>query len=482
MNAPITGHVRRRRYRDKKTGEMREAGWEYYIDLGKAAGKRRRPGRGGFRTRKLAEAALREELRKRESGVYVAASDLTVQQYIEDRWLPWTLERPKRPVRETTHAVYSDAARLYVYPHIGEMLLQELTPADVDALYVALAKGDEETGRRPIGQHSLHNVHTVLHGACAQAVRWELLERNPVAAATAPEREPREARHWSSDELAAFLDVVDRVCAGDKLEEKRTRKNGTTYAYHRKRAADPMARAFWYLLAHTGMRRAEACGLRWPALDLKNGYLTIERCRTMKGGEVIVTEPKTRRGFRTLKLDPGTLAVLEEWRKEQARQRDGAEKRWEDKDHHVFTHTVLFSRPVRYGVPVRPDWATAAFRRLVREAGLQALPLHGLRHTWGTAAYEAGEPLRAMCDHLGHADTSITDRVYVHHVRGVQDATALRVSELFAAKRAAAGNARAAEGRQRGAFGPSDEPDDGAREQTEGAVLQGQENGRRGQI
>jgi integrase len=381
----------------------------------------------------------------RESGGYVPASDLTLRQHLEgyedhrgrvrDGWLAWILKRPKRPVRETTHAVYSDAARLYILPTLGDVPIQELTPAHIDALYVSLAKGDPEKGRRAIGQQSLHNVHTVLHGSLEQAVRWELLERNPAAGATAPERVHHEARHWTTDQLAAFLDCVDRVCAGDELEEKRKRKNGTTYTYRRRRAPDPMQRALWYTLAHTGMTRAEACGLRWPALDLKRGYLTIERGRTMKHGRVIVTGPKTRRGHRTLKLDPATLAALEAWRREQARQRDSCGDAWEDDDHHVFTHSVVFSKPLRYGVAIRPDWVTHVCSRLAREAGLPPLSPHGLRHTWGTAAYEAGEPLRANSEHLGHADTAITDRIYVHHVRSVQDATALRVSELFASKR-----------------------------------------------
>ncbi len=38
----------------------------------------------------------------------------------------------------------------------------------------------------------------------------------------------------------------------------------------------------------------------------------------MKRGRVVVTDPKTAHGHRTLKLDPQTLAALETWRKEQA--------------------------------------------------------------------------------------------------------------------------------------------------------------------
>ena len=457
MSGSLTGYVRRRRWKDRD-GVEHLGSWEYVIELGKAGGERRRSSQGGFRTSKLAGQAMREELRKREAGTWVKRSDVTVRQYLEDRWLPWTLERPRRPIRETTHALYSDAARLYIYPHIGDVLLQELTPADVDALYVTLAKGEEKAGRRPIGASSLHNVHTVLHGGCAQAVTWELLERNPAAGAAAPERQRGEARHWTTAQLAEFLDTVDRVCAGDELEEVRERRNGTKYTYRRRREPDPMARAFWYLLAVTGMRRAEACGMRWSSVDLREGLVTVERGRVPKGGRVIVTGPKTRRGHRTLKLDPDTVAILDLWRREQARQRDAAGAAWEDSEHHVFTHGVYFTRPVRYGVPVRPDWASGAFRRMAAEAGLPALSLHGLRHTWGTAAYEAGEPLRAISEHLGHADTQVTDRVYVHNVRAVQDATALRVAELYASKRRAAGNERAAGWRQDGPFSGSDGP------------------------
>jgi len=70
---------------------------------------------------------------------------------------------------------------------------------------------------------------------------------------------------------------------------------------------------------------------------------------------------------------------------------------------------------------------------------LPPLRLHGLRHSCATAALEAGERLRAVADHLGHADTAVTDRTYRHTVRSVQDVTALRVAGLIAGKRGKGG-------------------------------------------
>ena len=74
-----------------------------------------------------------------------------------------------------------------------------------------------------------------------------------------------------------------------------------------------------------------------------------------------------------------------------------------------------------------------------RAVGLPGLHLHGLRHSWATAALEAGENLRAVADHLGHSDTAVTDSTYTRTVRRVQDAAALRVAALISSTRGGGG-------------------------------------------
>ena len=193
------------------------------LELGRAGDSRRRPSRGGFRTRKLALAALRDELRLREEGTYVAATRLTVGAYLTDQWLPWTRERTNRPLRETTHEQYSGTVRRYIVPTLGETPLQELGPAAIDALYVSLAKGDESSGRRALGPHSLHNVATMLHGALQHAVKWELMARNPAVSAPTPAAGASRPPHWEPDEVAAFLDYIDAATAdGERVDRKRT--------------------------------------------------------------------------------------------------------------------------------------------------------------------------------------------------------------------------------------------------------------------
>jgi integrase len=60
----------------------------------------------------------------------------------------------------------------------------------------------------------------------------------------------------------------------------------------------------------TGMRRGEALGLRWEDLDMGQGSLSIRRALVPVNGVAQISEPKTRRGRRTIAIDPETLGAL----------------------------------------------------------------------------------------------------------------------------------------------------------------------------
>ena len=431
----MRGHTRKRQWTDKDGNER--AGWEYTIELGEVAGERQRRTHGGFRTKRAATDAMQKEIQAHGTGTYVKPASVSLADYLSYTWLPM-IEQTRRA---TTHDLYRRMVRLDILPALGALPLQAIGPRDVEGLYLALAKHGRKDGG-PLGARSLHNVATVLHKALEHAVDLELLSRNPAARVSPPKGEDvdeGEPRHWTAQEVGAFLDRVDALTvAGRTVCEQRRRRNGTTYTYARAFAPDPMQRALWYLSATTGMRRGEVCGLRWGDLDLEAGELSVRRARVAVGGKVVESAPKTKRGRRVIALDPGTVDVLRVWRRQQLRERLRYGTAWEDSDEHVFTHCVYFTQPPRYGVPVRPDWVTTTFHKLVADSELPALHLHGLRHSWATAALEAGEHLRNVADQLGHADTAVTDRTYTHTVQARQDRTALRVAELIASKRAGA--------------------------------------------
>jgi integrase len=65
------------------------------------------------------------------------------------------------------------------------------------------------------------------------------------------------------------------------------------------------------------------------------------------------------------------------------------------------------------GDPLDPPTVSAAFGRLVREAGLPRITLHGARHSFATIASRRALTC-CMSELLGHSSPAITRAVYQH--------------------------------------------------------------------
>jgi integrase len=73
----------------------------------------------------------------------------------------------------------------------------------------------------------------------------------------------------------------------------------------------------------------------------------------------------------------------------------------------------------------------SGFARLVCDAGLPPITLHGVRHSYATAALAAGEPLKVVSERLGHASTSTTANLYQHVLPSMDERTANAVASLI---------------------------------------------------
>ena len=135
--------------------------------------------------------------------------------------------------------------------------------------------------------------------------------------------------------------------------------------------AEERLHALWQLLGLTGMRRGEACGLRWCDCDLEQGRVAIRRALVPIAHTVLVSEPKTARGKRSIALDAHTVAVLRAHAARQLAERESA-KAWTETGL-VFTRTD--------GQALPPNSVSRCFVRAVERAKLPAIRLHDLRHS-----------------------------------------------------------------------------------------------------
>jgi integrase len=359
------------------------------LDLGRGPdGKRIRRWHSGFRTKRDAERARIELLARVDQGTYVEPSRLTVAVFLRDQWLPG-LAGQVRPT--TLHAYRTNIAR-YVLPCIGATLLQRLTPAHLNGLYAELLAAGGRGGR-PLSARTVQGVHMTVRKAIGDAARWGLVHRNVAALASPPRPRRAEMRTWTAAELRAFLEHV----AGERLA------------------------ALWMLAASTGMRRGELLGLRWVDVDLELARVAVRQTVVQAGRQVVVSEPKTSRGRRSIALDPRTVAALRAWRAAQVAERLAWGGAWTDSG-------LVFTR--EDGTPLHPEWLSDAFAWRVGRAGLPPIRLHDLRHTHASLGLAAGIPVKVMSERLGHTSSSFTADAYQHVTPALEEQAAATVARL----------------------------------------------------
>ena len=255
-----------------------------------------------------------------------------------------------------------------------------------------------EVTKTGLSPRTIHHVHTCLHKACKDAVRWGRISRNPVEAADPPSTKGAgvEMKTWNAEQLKAFLAA----------------------------AKDDRLSPVYHLLAMTGLRRGEACGLRWDDVDLEASRLSVRRALIPYGDGVIVSEPKTVKGRRSIALDPGTIEVLKAQAQRQLDDQKEKAEAWSDTGY-VFTKES--------GEPVHPQMVSRGFAQAIAAAKLPQIRLHDLRHTHATLALQAGIHPKVVSERLGHATIAITLDTYSHAIPAMQEEAAERIAELVLA-------------------------------------------------
>jgi integrase len=355
-----------------------------------ATGKPRQRSRGGYRTKRECQAGLNDALAALRAGTFVEMSRRTIGSFVRDEWLP-VMELNLRP---TTWTTYQGPLNAYVIPTLGAVELQRLTPGHLSVLYRELLTSGRRHRPGGLAPKTVRNVHVLLHRVLKDAVRWGYVVRNVADAADPPKVKPAELQVWSPGQLRAFLAHVQ----GDRQY------------------------AAWLLAATTGMRRGELLGLRWVDVDLDAARIAVRQPRVVADHAVHVSEPKTARSRRSIALDPVTVAALRQHQARQAADRAAVGPAYVDSGL-VFTHPD--------GSPIHPQRFSDWFRQHIRAAGLPAIRLHDLRHSYATAALAAGIPAKVVSERLGHATIAITMDTYSHVLPGLDERAATTVARLI---------------------------------------------------
>ena len=323
---------------------------------------------------------LRVEAR---AGHLPEAGSLTVGQLL-DRWL--ANDAQKSAVR--THEERERLIRVHLKPRLGGVKLLKLSSLHIEGLYA-------DMHRDGVGPFAIRSAADVLSIALNAAVRLKLISSNPAAAVKKPKIPKREMLCLNDSQAKNVL----RAAVGAQI--------------------GPLV----VVALGTGCRQGELLALTWEDVDLRGGTLTVRRSLAQTKGGFITKEPKTAASRRTLTVPGFVVQVLTALKAVRLKSghldkpvfctRDGG---------YLCKKNVL--RAFR-GLVKKANAATTIQTSVPREGsgadaagGVKPIPekvrFHDLRHTVASLLLSTGHSLKAVSQRLGHANPTMTLRVYAH--------------------------------------------------------------------
>ena len=357
----------------RQRSKVRKDSWtvQVYIGLDPKTGKKRYHSEAVKGTKAQAQRRLTELLREIDTGNFVECPRLTVGEYLEQ----WMSDYAASHVSKRTFDGYRGNLDRYILPSLGSIPLKKLTPRHVKQMESNLLRGGGADGG-PLSPRTVVQAHRVLSKALNDAVSDDALGRNPVAAVEPPRTTKYEAKTLRWDEVHAFIEQIN----------------------------NPLHLTLVLLDIQTGLRRSELLGLQWRDIDLSAGTLSLQRALIkLPSGGTELTVPKNGLG-RLVELPQESIDALRSHReRNQSTSGNG---------NFVFCHSD--------GSPLDPDLVSKWFRKIVKNAGMEGLRLHDLRHTHASLMLAKGIHLKVVSERLGHSSIEITGNLYSHVLPSVQ--------------------------------------------------------------
>jgi integrase len=354
------------------------------IDLGRdpVTGKRKQA-RVSAVDKKTLEAKIGEAIARHDSGRPVSDSAMSLAAFLE-QWLTYSAGN----VKGGTLRTWRSRCDAWIIPTLGHKRLRDVKPLDVERLLKSIT----DAGR---SSSTANVVHATLRTALNQAVRWELIQRNPCSAVKPPRSTPPEMRVWDAKQAARVIDAA---------------------------RSDSQYGALWRLAITTGMRVGELLGLRWA--DVDGDRLTISVRQTLARGErgaPTLGTPKTPKSRRTIAITLADAEVLRSHRAHQAAIRLACPT-WHQLD-------LVFCRDD--GKPTHPNSLARAFAQLIEAAGVPRIRMHDMRHSAISLMLANGIPVKVVSERVGHASATMTMDRYAHVLPGMQESAAAKLAQVL---------------------------------------------------
>lgn len=340
-------------------------------------GNKRRAEAMLMEARKSKEDELAEQAQEQSEIHPRSQSDILFTQFMLD-WL----DMMKNSVEITTYSAYAMGIKSKIVPYFKEhrpgLRLCKVTPKDIQDYYTYEMK---ENG---VSANTVIHRHANIRKALQYAYKTGLINTNPADKIERPKKQKFVGDFYNEKELEHLFEVV----RGDPIE------------------------LGVILAAFYGLRRSEAVGLKWDAIDFEKKTITIKHTVTqvcVDGKSTVIEKDrtKTKSSYRTLPLVAPFEQLLHKLKAEQEQNRMLCGKAYCKKDsEYVYVNSI--------GELVKPGYVTQHFPLILEKNGLRKIRFHDLRHSCASLLFANGVSLKEIQEWLGHSDISTTSNIYTH--------------------------------------------------------------------
>lgn len=365
---------------------------------------------------------------QQSTGEFIAPSAKTVKELLDDYVSIYGINTWALSTYEGHKGIIDN----YIIPIIGEVKLSDVTPRMMDKFYQSLLtvkckpRPYAKSSDNFISARQIKEIHKVLRNAFNQAVKWELMSRNPVLNATLPPCETQRREIWTAETLFRALDVCE----------------------------DDLLKLAINLAFSASLRMGEMLGLTWDCVDISPESITsgsasiyiskeIQRVSkealeqlngkgilfmfppvlTAKHTRLVLKVPKTKTSVRKVFLPKTVAEMLINRKKELDELKELFGDEYKD-------YNLVFCSST--GTPIEGAVINRAFQKLIKENDLPKVVFHSLRHSSTTYKLKlSGGDIKAVQGDTGHAQASMVTEQYAHILDDDRKLNAERFEKAF---------------------------------------------------
>lgn len=330
-------------------------------------------------TQKELESKVAEVKVQIEQGIYLS-SDTALFGKIAENWI----EHFKPTISEKMRLRYKGIIRGKLQP-LAEMRVRDLRPMHLQVIINEMAKDG-------YAQKSMQMVKQTASQILDLAMQNDLVYRNVFEKIKVPHVDAEERQPITEEQRELILN---------------------TWEGHRMGVPA-------LIMLYCGLRRGELLALLWTDIDFKAKTLSVSKAADMPTNATTVKKPKTKAGTRIVPIPDAIMPALLKARREAIsmyvcpamRTGDIMSAQAYTEAWSSYMHYLNLCAGGRDKVRTKNENGKVCFIPAVQ--AMEPFTAHQLRHSYATMLYDADVDVKTAQKLLGHADFSVTMKIYTH--------------------------------------------------------------------